>query len=104
MKEMTKAPGVPVFIPIRAESKTHSCVLILKGKLMVNLIDDGNQWCSWHNNQMAKSILKSDSSRNVVKTGSLAQVTVALFLWKYTWMAATAPQVELQMKDQCDKC
>lgn len=38
---MVKVPGVPVFFPNRAESKTYSSVLILKGISMVNLINDG---------------------------------------------------------------
>lgn len=65
----------------------------------------GNQWRSCQNNQTTDNVSKVQLlERHFVKMGALALVTISVFLWKHSLMAATALQFELQMKDQHDKC
>lgn len=104
MKDVIKAPRVSLFIPIRAESKPHSCVLILNAKLMVNLINDGNRWCSVKIIRQQTISPMSASSRNLFQDWSISSGPHAAPRWRYTLMAATALQFKLQMKDQRGKC
>ena len=66
MEDRIQAPGAPVFFPIRAESKTHSSVLIPNGKSMVNLIDDGESMAFLSKQSVNKQFLQSPYPQGAV--------------------------------------
>lgn len=90
---MITAPGILVFYLRRAESKTHSSVLIPKRQSIVNLIDDGESIVFLSKKSNSKLLLHSPPpQRPFYQDWVICSVITTDFQWNHTiLMAVTVP-------------